>query len=75
MSKSWISVNQKVSLKITDEDLLSQLRENTIISPEENVVTGWYVDGYLLGPIIEATDEYIVPEFWINVQKSGVILN
>lgn len=29
---------------------------------------GYYANGYLVGPIMESTDEYIVPEYWIRIK-------
>jgi hypothetical protein len=35
---------------------------------------GYYVDGFLVGPIIEGTDEYIFPEYWIRIKPETMTL-
>lgn len=37
---------------------------------DEGYIRGWYVDGYIVGDIVEATDEYIIHEFWCPIDKS-----
>ena len=37
---------------------------------EEGYVHGWYVDGYIVGKMLEANEEYCVLEFWCPIDKS-----
>lgn len=39
---------------------------------DEGYIQGWYVDGYIVGDIVEATDEYVIHEFWCPVDKDSV---
>ena len=33
---------------------------------------GFYEDGYIIGKVADASDEYIYPEFWVSVDKETV---
>lgn len=35
---------------------------------------GWYVDGFIVGEVIEANDEYIALEYWVPVDPETVCL-
>ncbi len=37
-------------------------------------VYGWYVDGFIVGEVIEANDEYIAIEYWVPVDPETVCL-
>ena len=39
---------------------------------EDGYIHGWYVDGYIVGNIVEADDEYIAHEFRCSVDKETV---
>lgn len=39
---------------------------------EEGYIQGYYVDGYIVGEVIESTDEYITLSFWWPVDKESV---
>lgn len=41
---------------------------------DEGFISGWYSDGYIIGNVIEADDEYIIHEFWCPVDKSTLQL-
>lgn len=36
----------------------------------EGYVRGWYVDGFIVGEVIESTEEYINLEYWCPVDVS-----
>ena len=37
-----------------------------------NFAVGFYEDGYIIGKVADATDEYIYPEFWVAVDRNTV---
>ena len=37
-----------------------------------NFAVGFYDDGYIIGKVVDASDDYISPEFWIAVDKNTV---
>jgi uncharacterized phage protein (TIGR01671 family) len=37
-----------------------------------NFAVGFYEDGYIIGKAIDASEDYISPEFWVAVDKSTV---
>jgi len=37
-----------------------------------NFAVGFYEDGYIIGNVVEASDDYISPEFWVAVDKNTV---
>lgn len=37
-------------------------------------VYGWYVDGFIIGRVIEANEEYIAIEYWVPVELETVCL-
>lgn len=39
----------------------------------DGYVSGYYVDGYIVGKIAEVTNEYFSPEFWCPVDKSTLL--
>ncbi|KTF00003.1 YopX family protein [Lacticaseibacillus paracasei] len=39
-----------------------------------NFAVGFYEDGYIIGKVADANDEYIYPEFWVAVDRNTVSL-
>lgn len=37
---------------------------------KNNYIYGWYVDGYIVGPIIDVGDDHIELDYWCKVDKS-----
>lgn len=37
-------------------------------------VYGWYVDGFIVGEVMESDDEYIALEYWVPVDPETVCL-
>ncbi|WBT00351.1 YopX family protein [Lacticaseibacillus paracasei] len=37
-----------------------------------NFAVGFYEDGYIVGKVADASDDYISPEFWVAVDKNTV---
>ncbi|GEL39096.1 hypothetical protein FC12_GL000761 [Lacticaseibacillus paracasei subsp. tolerans DSM 20258] len=37
-----------------------------------NFAVGFYEDGYIIGKVADADDEYIYPEFWVAVDRNTV---
>lgn len=37
-----------------------------------NFAVGFYEDGYIIGKVADANDEYICPEFWVAVDRNTV---
>ena len=37
-------------------------------------VYGWYVDGFIVGQVMDSDDEYIVLEYWVPVDPETVCL-
>jgi len=37
-----------------------------------NFAVGFYEDGYIIGKVADANDEYISPEFWVAVDRNTV---
>ena len=42
------------------------------ILEEDGYVHGYYVDGYIVGDVVDATDEWINLSFWCPVDKDSV---
>ncbi|MDG4969273.1 hypothetical protein [Lactococcus lactis] len=40
---------------------------------DEGYIHGYYVDGYIVGKVADATDEYFNPEFWCPIDKSTLV--
>lgn len=45
------------------------------ILDSEGYVHGWYADGYILGDVVEVDPEYIIHEFWIQIDKKTLMLD
>ena len=43
-----------------------------IESYEDGYVHGYYIDGYIVGDVVDATDEYINLLFWCPADKDSV---
>lgn len=41
---------------------------------DDGFIHGWYSDGFIIGHVIEADDEYIIHEFWCPVDKTTLQL-
>lgn len=39
----------------------------------DGYVSGYYVDGYIIGKIAAVTDEYFQPDFWCPIDKSTLV--
>lgn len=39
---------------------------------DEGYIHGYYVDGYIVGPVVDVDQEYISLEWWCLVQQSTV---
>lgn len=42
------------------------------IEHDNGWVYGYYVDGYIVGPVVESTEEYIALEWWCPVHRETV---
>lgn len=42
------------------------------IIDEEGYITGWYVDGFILGDVVEADSETIIFGYWVPVLRETV---
>lgn len=40
---------------------------------DDGYISGFYVDGYIIGKIIESSDEHILPKFWCPIQEDTLI--
>lgn len=40
---------------------------------ENGWVTGYYVDGYIVGDVVEAGECGFYPEYWVRVKKDSVV--
>lgn len=43
-----------------------------IFDRDGNFVVGFYEDGYIMGKVVESSDNYISPEFWVTVDINTV---
>ena len=59
----------KAKSNLSQEDLDFHRIEN-----QDGYITGYYVGGYLVGDVIEATDEYINFEWWCPIDESTLEL-
>ncbi len=41
---------------------------------DEGYIYGWYVDGYIVGKMFEANEEYCSLEYWVSVIEDTVVL-
>lgn len=51
-----------------DKDELDYINFNR----DGNFAVGFYEDGYIIGKVADANDEYICPEFWVAVDRNTV---
>ena len=52
----------------TDKDELDYIN----FDRDGNFAVGFYEDGYIIGKVADANDEYICPEFWVAVDRNTV---
>ncbi|MEK0398607.1 hypothetical protein [Tetragenococcus halophilus] len=52
------------------EELLLDLMD---FLDEDGYVQGWYVDGFILGRIEESQEDFICPEFWVDIDTSTLL--
>ena len=64
-------LKQELKKEMFEEDLWSFLQEHI---DDEGYIYGWYVDGYIVGGMIEANDEYCSLEYWAPVIEGTVVL-
>lgn len=57
---------------IKDTDFVIGGKEKGYID-EENYVYGYYVEGYIVGPIVDVGDDHIDLEYWCKVDKNTVV--
>lgn len=63
---------KKIKAKIKNGDELNDLFNELI--DEDGYIEGYLVGkNYLLGEIIESSDEYIVPSFWVIIDEKTII--
>ena len=62
---------EALTKEMVDEDLWFFMKEYV---DDEGYIYGWYVDGYIVGGMIEANDEYCSLEYWAPVIKDTVVL-
>ena len=58
-------------LAFSKEDLEGFYGDDFEYNPEQ-YLTGWYVDGFLVGTIEEASDEYVSLEWWSPVDRANL---
>lgn len=59
----------KILDNIKDEEFIEDGRKEGWID-EDNYIYGWYVDGYIVGPIVDVGDDHIELDYWCEVDKS-----
>lgn len=57
---------------IQDTDFVIEGKEKGYID-EENYVYGYYVEGYIVGPIVDVGDDHIDLEYWCKVDPDTVV--
>lgn len=57
---------------IKDTDFVIKGKEQGYID-ENNYVYGYYVDGYIVGPVVDLGDDHIDLEYWCKVDPDTVI--
>ncbi|WP_099321125.1 hypothetical protein [Anaerococcus sp. Marseille-P3625] len=57
---------------IKDTDFVIEGKEKGYID-EENYVYGYYIEGYIVGPIVDVGDDHIDLEYWCKVDKNTVV--
>ena len=62
---------EELTKEMVDEDLWYFLKEYV---DDDGFIHGWYSDGFIIGHVIEADDEYIIHEFWCPVDKTTLQL-
>lgn len=62
---------EELTEEIVDEDLWYFLKEYV---DDEGYIYGWYVDGYIVGGMVEVNDEYCSLEYWVPVIEDTLVL-
>lgn len=57
---------------IKDTDFVIEGKEQGYID-EKNYVYGYYVDGYIVGPVVDVGDDHIDLEYWCKVDPDTVV--
>ena len=57
---------------IKDTDFVIEGKEKGYID-EDNHVYGYYVDGYIVGPVVDVGDDHIDLEYWCKVDPDTVV--
>lgn len=57
---------------IQDTDFVIKGKEQGYID-ENNYVYGYYVEGYIVGPIVDVGDDHIDLEYWCKVDPDTVV--
>lgn len=58
----------QLSDNIEDEEFLTEGKEEGWID-NNNYIYGWYVDGYIVGPVVDVGDDYIALGYWCKVDE------
>lgn len=59
----------KILDKIKDKDFIREGKEQGWID-KNNFIQGWYVDGYIVGPVIDVENDHIELEYWCKIDKN-----
>lgn len=62
---------KELTKETVDEDLWYFMKEYV---DDEGYVYGWYVDGYIVGGMVEENEDYCSLEYWVPVIKDTVVL-
>lgn len=62
---------EELTEEMADEDLWYSLKEYI---DDEGYIYGWYVDGYIVGGMVEVNDEYCSLEYWVPVIEDTLVL-
>ena len=57
---------------IKDTDFVIEGKEKGYID-DDNHVYGYYVDGYIVGPVVDVGDDHIDLEYWCKVDPDTVV--
>lgn len=57
---------------IQDTDFVIEGKEKGYID-ENNYVYGYFVDGYIIGPVVDVGDDHIDLEYWCKVDPDTVV--
>ena len=71
MTKHMFKAIPKLGAMDEDIDLIPL---SEVAKFDGTYVYGWYVDGFIVGEVIEANNEYIAIEYWVPVDPETVCL-